>query len=198
MSPPRGVKRSAAPLPSQKSAFAIESNTESASKDDPPKEKQKPTYAPSGLLAAETNTVGNTGIVLKYNEPPESRLPPASQPWRLYVFKASDVLDTIQLHTRTCWLFGRESQIVDVPVEHPSCSKQHAVLQFRYVEKSVGEYGERKGGVGLYVIDLESANGTTLNGKSVPKRRFVECRNGDVIKFGESTREYVVLLPPKE
>lgn len=87
---------------------------------------------------------------------------------------------------------------MDVPVEHPSCSKQHAVLQFRYVEKSVGEFGERKGKVGLYVIDLESANGTTLNGEKIPQRRFVECRTGDVLGFGESSREYVILLPPKE
>lgn len=72
------------------------------------------------------------------------------------------------------------------------------MLQFRYVEKVAGEFGERKGSVGLYVLDLESANGTKLNGEGVPGRRFLECRTGDVIQFGESTREYVVLLPPKE
>ena len=161
-------------------------------------EKQKPNYAPSGLLAAETNTVANTSIVLKYNEPPESRLPPPSQPWRLYVFKNKDLLDTIPLHTRPCWLFGREKAVCDVAVEHPSASKQHAVLQFRYVEKVMGEFGEKKGKVGLYILDLDSANGTKLNGEVVPGRRFLECRTGDVIQFGESIREYVVLLPPKE
>ena len=167
-------------------------------KPDKEGDKQKPNYAPSGLLAAETNTVANTGIVLKYNEPPESRLPPPSQPWRLYVFKKKDLLDTIPLHTRPCWLFGREKTVCDVAVEHPSASKQHAVLQFRYVEKVVGEFGEKKGHVGLYVLDLESANGTKLNGEVVPVSRFLECRTGDVIQFGESTREYVVLLPPRE
>ena len=86
----------------------------------------------------------------------------------------------------------------DVPVEHPSASKQHAVLQFRYLEKRVGEFGEKKGKVGLYVLDLESANGTKLNGEVLPSRRFVECKSGDMVQFGESTREYVVLLPPKE
>lgn len=29
------------------------------------------------------------------------------------------------------YLFGRERRVVDVPTDHPSCSKQHAVLQFR-------------------------------------------------------------------
>ena len=163
----------------------------------PQPEKQKPNYAPSGLLAAETNTVENTDIVLKYNEPPESRLPPASQPWRLYVFKSSSLLETLNLHERTCWLFGRERMVVDHLTEHPSCSKQHAVLQFRYTEKK-DEWGERKGRVRLYVIDLGSANGTTLNGEKVPEKRFLEVKSGDMIQFGESSREYVALLPPKE
>lgn len=77
--------------------------------------------------------------------------------------------------------------MVDFPVEHPSCSKQHAVLQFRYTEKK-GEWGERRGGVKPYVIDLESANGTRVNGETVPERRFVEVRSKDVVTFGESTR----------
>ncbi len=86
----------------------------------------------------------------------------------------------------------------DVAVEHPSASKQHAVLQFRYLEKTVGEFGEKKGKVGLYILDLDSANGTKLNGEVLPGRRFVECKSGDMVQFGESTREYVVLLPPKD
>jgi len=76
---------------------------------------------------------------------------------------------------------------VDFPTEHPSCSKQHAVLQFRYVEKK-NEWGERKGTVKPYIIDLESANGTKVNGEQTPQRRFVEVKSGDVLGFGESTR----------
>lgn len=49
--------------------------------------------------------------------------------------------------------------------------------------------GERGGGqVRPYVIDLESANGTWVNGERVPERRFVEVRSGDVVRFGESER----------
>lgn len=166
-------------------------------KPPPEAEKQKPNYAPTGKLAAETNTVTNTSIVLKYNEPPEARLPPASSQWRLYVFKEKEVLDTLPLFERSCWLFGRERAVVDFPIEHPSCSKQHAVLQFRYTEKK-NEWGERKGGVKPYVIDLESANGTKVNGEPIPERRYVEVRSADVITFGESTRDYVILMPPKD
>lgn len=114
----------------------------------------------------------------------------------MYIFKGKDLLETIELHKRSCWLFGRERAVVDVPVEHPSASKQHAGVQFRYVEKK-SEYGDRKGEVKPYVIDLDSANGTKVNGEKVEGRRYVELRTGDVMGFGESSREYVLLLPPK-
>ncbi|KAF6219129.1 hypothetical protein HO133_004954 [Letharia lupina] len=190
-------KRSNGPLPSQQAAFKKDPTSDAVVKAPEEVEKQKPNYAPTGKLAAETNTVANTSIVLKYNEPPEARLPPSSSAWRLYVFKGSDLLETLSLHERSCWLFGRERAVVDFPTEHPSCSKQHAVLQFRYTERK-DEWGEKKGGVKPYVIDLDSANGTRVNGEKVPERRYVEVRSGDVVTLGESTREYVLMLPPKE
>ncbi len=194
---PPPSKRSHAPLPSQKAAYIDDPTSDVVTKTPAEAEKQKPNYALTGKLAAETNTVANTSIVLKHNEPPEARLPPASSQWRLYVFKGKDVLEMLPLYGRSCWLFGRERAVVDYPTEHPSCSKQHAVLQFRYTEKK-NEWGERKGVVKPYMIDLESANGTKVNGETVPERRYVEVRTGDVVTFGESTREYVILMPPKE
>ena len=54
-------------------------------------DRTQPNFNPSGLLAAETNTVARsdgTSTFLKYNEPPEARRP--SQGWRLYVFKGKE------------------------------------------------------------------------------------------------------------
>lgn len=194
---PPPSKRSSAPLPSQKEAYSKDPTSDAIIKAPPEAEKQKPNFAPTGKLAAETNTVANTTIVLKYNEPPEARLPPPSSQWRLFVFKGSEILETIPLSERSCWLFGRERAVVDFPTEHPSCSKQHAVLQFRYTEKK-NEWGEKKGAVKPYLIDLESANGTKLNGELLPKSRYIGLVSGDVINFGDSSREYVLMLPPKE
>ncbi|KAK0517290.1 hypothetical protein JMJ35_000445 [Cladonia borealis] len=191
------TKRSSAPLPSQKEAYNKEPTSDAVIKAPPEVEKQKPNFAPTGKLAAETNTVENTTIVLKYNEPPEARLPPPSSSWRLFVFKGSELLETLPLFERSCWLFGRERAVVDFPTEHPSCSKQHAVLQFRYTEKK-NEWGEKKGAVKPYLIDLESANGTKVNGETLPQSRYVGLVTGDVITFGDSSREYVLMLPPKE
>ena len=42
---------------------------------------------------------------------------------------------------QSCYLFGRDRAIVDIPTEHPSCSKQHAVIQFRQITKR-NEFGD--------------------------------------------------------
>lgn len=193
---PSPTKRVRNSLPSQQDDKTSHPTQDIDSNHDPPPAKQKPNFAPSGKLAAETNRVANTSIVLKYNEPPAARLPPASAPWRLYIFKGDSLLETLPLHTRSCWLFGRERLVVDCPIDHPSCSKQHAVIQFRFVEVK-SEHGDKAGRVKPYIIDLESANGTKVNGDLIPERRYVELKSKDVVTFGESTREYVLVLPPK-
>ncbi|KAL9110396.1 MAG: hypothetical protein Q9227_005127 [Pyrenula ochraceoflavens] len=189
------LRRSKAPLPSQNDAFK---NEGAVIRPEPLPEKQKPNFQTTGRLATESNTITSVdgqAIVLKYHEPTEARKPSAKDAWRIYVFKGSEVVDTVELGARSCWLFGRERAVVDYAVEHPSCSKQHAVLQFRYLEKR-NEFGDRHGKVRPYVIDLESGNGTFVNGDAVPAGRYMELRDKDVLKFGHSSREYVLMLPP--
>lgn len=60
------------------------------------------------------------------------------------------------------------------------------------------EDGERVSAVRPYLIDLESSNGTNLNGERIPEQRYVELKTADVITFGSSEREYVIILPPKK
>ena len=186
-------RRSRAPLPSHNESFR--GNAEVATSDAPPVEKQKPNYKPTGLLAKEANTVAGTTTVLKYHEPPEARKPPNKEQWRMYVFKKKDLLDTIYLHRRSAWLLGRDEKVTDYLLEHPSASKQHAVIQFRHAA-TTNEYGDKHSSVKPYLIDLKSANGTKLNGKKIGESRFVELVDGDVVAFGDSEREYVLMLPP--
>ncbi|KAK5625675.1 hypothetical protein RRF57_001391 [Xylaria bambusicola] len=188
------VIRRNGPLPSQADSFALTSG------EEPPKLKEKPNFGNSGALAAASNSViqadGST-IVLKYHEPPEARKPSPKDQWKLFVFKGEDIIDTVPLSNRSCWLVGRDTAVVDMMAEHPSVSKQHAVIQFRYIEKR-NEYGDKLGKVKPYLIDLESANGTSLNSKRVPQSRYLELREKDMIQFGQSTREYVLMLAPKD
>ena len=169
-----------------------------AEKEENPN-KIKANFSLSSALAADVQT-GNSrqGVVLKFLEHLEARVPNIR--WRLYVFRKKDasttaadddgLLDTYHISKQSSYLFGRERKVADVPVDHPSLSKQHAVLQYRALPSS----GE---GAKLlcrpYLMDLESTNGTFVNGVRLDPARYYELRRGDVITFGASTREYVLL-----
>ncbi|CAH8456554.1 unnamed protein product [Schistosoma turkestanicum] len=141
--------------------------------------KQKANFELSGKLAEDTNVF--KGVVIKYNEPEDARKPTTH--WRLYAFKGNKTLSVLHIHRQSGFLIGRDRKIADIPMDHPSISKQHAVLQYRLV----------RGLIRLYIIDLESANGTYLNNNRIESRRYYELLEKDVIKFGFSTREYVVM-----
>ncbi|GAB0094113.1 FHA domain-containing protein [Sergentomyia squamirostris] len=153
-----------------------------------PAEKEKPNFGLSGKLTEDTNKVN--GVVIKYAEPQEARKP--KRRWRLYPFKGEQALPTMYIHRQSCFLIGRDHKVCDLRVDHPSCSKQHAALQYRLVpfEREDGSVGKR---VRPYVIDLDSANGTFVNNNKIEPRKYVELLEKDVIKFGFSSREYVLL-----
>ena len=97
--------------------------------EEKPVDKEKPNFGLSGKLTEETNTVH--GIVIKYAEPPEARKP--KRRWRFYPFKGETTLPTLYLHRQSAFLIGRDRKVCDIAVDHPSCSKQHAALQYRLV-----------------------------------------------------------------
>lgn len=181
-------------MPDQAASFAM------AEGGEPPKPpKEQPNWGTTGALAAASNAVAQadgSAITLKYHEPPEARKPSPRDQWKLFVFKDGTIVDTIDLGTRSCWLAGRDAAVVDLLAAHPSISKQHAVLQFRFVEKR-NEFGDRIGRVKPYLLDLVSANGTKLNHEEVAAQRYVELQDKDMVQFGHSAREYVVMLAPR-
>jgi smad nuclear-interacting protein 1 len=146
-------------------------------------------------LARDERT-GNTvnGVTLKWAEPPDAAKPELQ--WRLYVFKGSDLIETLHLHRQNSYLFVRDERVCDVLLAHPSCSKQHAVIQHRCVQRKVqkddGDIEVTK--VSLpYLLDLNSTHKTFLNNEAIEDSRYYELREKDVIRFGGSTREYVVM-----
>ncbi|KAI5409455.1 hypothetical protein KIW84_055044 [Lathyrus oleraceus] len=147
------------------------------------KQKVKPSFELSGKLAAETNRV--RGITLLFNEPPEARKPDIK--WRLYVFKTGEMLnEPLYIHRQSCYLFGRERRVADVPTDHPSCSKQHAVIQFRQIEKEQPD-GTSVKQTRPYIMDLGSTNKTFVNDNPIEPQRYYELREQDTIKFGNSS-----------
>lgn len=65
------------------------------------------------------------------------------------------------------------------------------------VSSRLVEYTRADGTVGRrvkpYIIDLGSGNGTFLNNKRIEPQRYYELKEKDVLKFGFSSREYVLL-----
>ncbi|VDM46435.1 unnamed protein product [Toxocara canis] len=167
---------------------AIEQDRDEAEGGRSKVEKEKPSFEPSGKLTEDTNTY--KGVVIKYNEPPDARKPKLR--WRLYPFKGEQTLPVLYIHRQSAYLIGRDRRIADLPVDHPSCSKQHAVFQYRLVPVDLDD-GTTVKRIRPYIIDLGSANGTYLNGERIEPQRFIELREKDVLKFGFSTREFVLL-----
>ncbi|KAH9060452.1 SMAD/FHA domain-containing protein [Lactarius vividus] len=119
--------------------------------------------------------------LLKYNEPPEARKPLVG--WRLYVFKGDEQLDAPynDIHRQIAYLIGRDRTVADIPLEHLSSSKQHAVIQCRLVRQKDKPF----------VIDLESTNGTHANGEAIPTLHYYELKvSDDALR---SWSEYVLL-----
>ena len=75
---------------------------------------------------------------------------------------------------------GRQSTC-DIQIEHQSASRQHAVI------------GHHKEGY-LCIVDPASANGTTLDGKELPRGQPTKLSHGATIKFGDCPVEYMVEL----
>jgi len=71
-----------------------------------------------------------------------------------------------------------------VGLAHPSCSRLHCVLQF-----------EAAAPHGLFLWDNNSTHGTYVNKERVPPKDFTEVRVGDTLRFGDSSRSYVVEGP---
>ncbi|EFC43169.1 predicted protein [Naegleria gruberi] len=105
----------------------------------------------------------------------------------------------ILLYKQKAWLLGRDQDVTDISLLNPSCSSQHAVICFRkiinndknrYVQSSLNNEEDIK----PFIIDLKSTNGTFINGERIDDSRYYELKNNDILTFGQSSREFIILL----
>jgi len=85
------------------------------------------------------------------------------------------------VNRKKCTLFGRNKELSDIVLQHPSISRQHCAI----VHGSSGN---------MYCVDLGSSHGSSVNKKRLVGEKREVLRDGDIIRFGASTREYVVRL----
>ncbi|KAF0975456.1 hypothetical protein FDP41_005450 [Naegleria fowleri] len=156
----------------------------------------------SGVLVKQTNVVNQKGTVLKWQAPPECRLPDVK--WMMFEMKDDKAEgEPFLLYKQKAWLFGRDSDVSDIPTLNPSCSKQHAVICFRFTtgvgdDKRARLTGQSIGSTKPFIIDLQSTNGTFVNGERIPDSLYYELREFDLIRFGTSSREYMILHDKSE
>lgn len=115
-------------------------------------------------------------------EPPSWARRPKLKHCGLEVYKGKDLLNTIRDPQRKkCTVFGRHGKMSDIRLDHPSISRQHAAILH--------------GGSGnLYVMDLETTHGSFVNLQKLKPYKRQALMDGDIVKFGSSSREYHVRL----
>ena len=74
-----------------------------------------------------------SGVVLKFTQPLDFAIP--NEDWRLYTFKENNNKDILQINKKSFYLVGKDERICHIMINHPSCSRQHAVIQFRKINK---------------------------------------------------------------
>nr|CAG4640672.1 EOG090X026V [Eulimnadia texana] len=130
----------------------------------------------------------NIQVEVPYKEPAWSGL--CDKDYSLEILKTGTIVATQDLTKKPFIVFGRLSNC-DIVLEHPSSSRFHAVLQYR-------SEAEDSSKVGWYLYDFGSTHGTFLNKKQLQPKIYYRTRVGHVIKFGCSTRLYILQGPEED
>lgn len=119
-----------------------------------------------------------------YKEPPWSGEP--SKEYSFQVLKSGVIVSNFPLE-KPYTVIGRKEDC-DIVLDHPSISRYHAVVQFRAGEETSG----------FYLYDLGSTHGTFVNKQQVLARSYKRLNVGHIIKFGGSTRNFILEGPPED
>jgi pSer/pThr/pTyr-binding forkhead associated (FHA) protein len=114
-----------------------------------------------------------------YVKPPWSAVP--GHFFFLEVLKDGSIVENLEVSSKGAYMFGRSDRC-DFVLEHPTISRYHAVLQYN----GKGE---------AFVYDLGSTHGTFINKRQVKAKKYAPLPVGGIIRFGHSTRLYVLQGP---
>ncbi|KAM8945380.1 kanadaptin [Pelodytes ibericus] len=128
-----------------------------------------------------------TSPAIPYREPSWSGRPQTL--YSLEILKAGSIVSTKSLNELSWIVIGR-LPTCHIPLEHPSVSRYHAVLQYRQI---LGSEPDEE--CGFYVYDLGSTHGTYLNKQRIQPKTYCRFRVGHVLKFGGSTRLFILQGP---
>ena len=156
-------------------------------------EKEKPNFEPSGILLKELEMEYNKSInsktMINYNPPTDSIIPSKNEIWFLFKFSENkkEEEETYKLIDKEFFLIGKDPRICDIRIKQKNISRQHAVIQFRKIRK--GNEWE----ILPYLIDLNSTNGTYLNGDKIDNKKYYELREKDQLNFGDKNLDFLLM-----
>jgi len=94
------------------------------------------------------------------------------------ILKNGVIGDKINIHDKPYYIIGRQPTC-DIVLDHPSISRQHAVIMHR----PTGD---------VLLLDLNSTHGILLNQKKCHPNNIYRVGVGHIIKFGQSSRQFIL------
>lgn len=145
-----------------------------------------------------------------YIEPTWSTVPESNLAYNFEVLKGGQIVETVNnLQSKAFWTIGKLPSN-DIVMAHPTISRYHAVVQYRpEVTAKDSDSSDDEDNVsnadqttqkpkiekGWYLYDLNSTHGSFVNKMKVPPKTYVRLRVGYMLKFGASTRIYILQGP---
>lgn len=145
-----------------------------------------------------------------YIEPNWSQAPESNLVYSFEVLKSGQIVENFDnLQSKAFWTIGKLPNN-DIVMAHPTISRFHAVLQYRPEvsnkdnnsdcidddEDNPNETLQKpKIEKGWYLYDLNSTHGSFVNKMKIPPKTYVRLRVGYMLKFGASTRNYILQGP---
>lgn len=87
-------------------------------------------------------------------------------------------------------MIGKEKKICDIILDSSSISRQHSVIQFKKILLRDKEL------IKPYIFDLNSTNGTYLNGVKINDNKYYELNENDILNFGHLKLDFVIMKKP--
>lgn len=152
-------------------------------------------------------------INCSYVEPKWSKKPADKHVYSFDVLKNGIIVENIKnLQHQAFWLIGKLPEN-HIPMAHPTISRYHAVFQYRpevmvnntdntavdeTKQDSAAATKQQKSSEiekGWYLYDLNSTHGSFVNKMKIPPKTYVRVRVGYMIRFGGSTRNFILQGP---
>ncbi|GAB5366395.1 hypothetical protein AAMO2058_001140000 [Amorphochlora amoebiformis] len=159
-------------------------------KEKTSKEPEKPPQAEEGKISETESKTENKPAdqdalsedIIRYLSKGKYRVPrwaraPKHRRAMFEVRKKDEIVDAIALGNFPSLIFGRQKDLCDHRMNHPSISRQHAAI----VHDKHGR---------IHLIDLKSQHGVYLNRRKIKPNRPYRLKERDKVSFGGSTRMY--------